>query len=126
MGSGLFDDYPDLKIILGHLGEGLPYSMWRVDNRNAWVKTAPAYPAKKRIAEYFHANFWLTTSGNFRTQTLVDAMLEIGCDRILFSADWPFENIDHAAQWFDAASISDNDRIKIGRTNAARLFKMET
>jgi 2,3-dihydroxybenzoate decarboxylase len=90
------------------------------------VKTAPAYPAKKRIAEYFHANFWLTTSGNFRTQTLVDAMLEIGCDRILFSADWPFENIDHAAQWFDAASISDNDRIKIGRTNAARLFKIET
>jgi 2,3-dihydroxybenzoate decarboxylase len=125
MGSGLFDEYPDLKIILGHMGEGLPYSMWRVDNRNAWVTTAPSYPAKKRIAEYFHANFWLTTSGNFRTQTLVDAMLEIGSDRILFSADWPFENIDHAAQWFDCASISENDRIKIGRTNAAKLFKLE-
>lgn len=126
MGSGLFDDYPDLKIILGHMGEGLPYSMWRIDNRNAWVKTAPNYPAKKRIAEYFHANFWLTTSGNFRTQTLVDAMLEIGSDRILFSADWPFENVDHAAEWLDAASISDNDRIKIGRTNAAKLFKLDT
>ncbi|AJX00180.1 amidohydrolase family protein [Burkholderia gladioli pv. gladioli] len=125
MGSGLFDDYPDLKIILGHMGEGLPYSMWRVDNRNAWVETTPNYPAKKRIADYFQANFWLTTSGNFRTQTLVDAILEIGSDRILFSADWPFENVDHAAQWFDSASISDNDRIKIGRTNAARLFKFE-
>jgi predicted TIM-barrel fold metal-dependent hydrolase len=126
MGSGLFDQYPDLKIILGHMGEGLPYSMWRIDNRNAWVKTEPNYPAKKRIAEYFHSNFWLTTSGNFRTQTLVDAMLEIGSDRILFSTDWPFENVDHAAGWFDDASISENDRVKIGRTNAARLFNLNT
>lgn len=124
MGSGLFDEYSGLKIILGHLGEGLPYSMWRIDNRNGWVKAAPNYPAKKRIADYFRANFWLTTSGNFRTQTLIDAMLEIGADRILFSADWPFENVDHAAAWFDSASISDNDRIKIGRTNAARLFNL--
>ena len=125
MGSGLFDEYPELKIILGHMGEGLPYSMWRIDNRNAWVETQPNYPAKKRIAEYFHKNFWLTTSGNFRTQTLIDAMLEIGSDRILFSTDWPFENVDHAAQWFDDAAISENDRIKIARTNAARLFKLE-
>ena len=125
MGSGLFDEYPELKIILGHMGEGLPYSMWRIDNRNAWVETEPNYPAKKRIAEYFHKHFWLTTSGNFRTQTLIDAMLEIGSDRILFSTDWPFENVDHAARWFDEAAISENDRIKIGRTNAARLFKLE-
>ena len=125
MGSGLFDEYPRLKVILGHMGEGLPYSMWRIDNRNAWVETAPSYPAKRRIADYFHENFWLTTSGNFRTQTLIDAMLEIGSDRILFSADWPFENVDHAAKWFDTASISENDRIKIGRTNAAKLFKLE-
>src|SRR5215210_2024112 len=124
MASGLFDRHPRLQIILGHLGEGLPYSMWRVDNRNAWVKTPKAYPAKKPLAEYFQANFWLTTSGNFRTQTLIDAMLEIGADRILFSTDWPFENVDHAAIWFDAAAISEADRLKIGRTNAMRLFKL--
>ena len=51
-------------------------------------------------------------------------MLEIGADHILFSTDWPFENIDHAADWFDAASISETDRQKIGRTNAMRLFKL--
>jgi predicted TIM-barrel fold metal-dependent hydrolase len=124
MASGLFDKHPRLAIILGHMGEGLPYSMWRVDNRNAWVKVPPRYPARKKLAEYFQANFYLTTSGNFRTQTLIDAMLEVGADRILFSADWPFENIDHAADWFDAASISEADRIKIGRTNSARLFKL--
>lgn len=125
MASGLFDKHPNLKIILGHMGEGLPYSMWRVDNRNAWVKVPKAYPAKKPLAEYFNHNFWLTTSGNFRTQTLVDAMLEIGADKILFSTDWPFENVDHAAIWFDAASISEADRIKIGRTNAIQLFNLD-
>ncbi|VCU67975.1 Amidohydrolase [Pigmentiphaga humi] len=125
MGSGLFDDYPRLRIILGHLGEGLPYSMWRIDHRNAWLKAPPKYPAKKKIADYFNENFYLTTSGNFRTQTLIDAILEIGADRILFSTDWPFENIDHAADWFDSASISEADRAKIGRGNAAQLFKLD-
>jgi predicted TIM-barrel fold metal-dependent hydrolase len=122
MGSGLFDRHPGLRIILGHMGEGLPYSMWRVDHRNAWVKAPPRYPARRKIADYFNENFYLTTSGNFRTQTLIDAILEIGADRILFSTDWPFENVDHAADWFDAASISEADRLKIGRLNAKALF----
>ena len=125
MGSGLFDECPGLNIVLGHMGEGLPFSMWRVDNRNAWVETPKSYPAKRTIADYFHANFHITTSGNFRTQSLIDAMLEIGSDRILFSTDWPFENVDHAARWFDNASISEADRRKIGRTNALKLFKMD-
>jgi gamma-resorcylate decarboxylase len=125
MASGLFDKHPKLQIILGHMGEGLPYSMWRIDNRNAWVKLPKTYPAKKPLVEYFNNNFYLTTSGNFRTQTLIDAMLEIGADRILFSTDWPFENIDHAADWFDAATISEADRLKIGRTNAQKLFKLD-
>lgn len=122
MGSGLFDEHPNLRIILGHMGEGLPYMMWRIDNRNAWVKVPPKYPAKRRIADYFNENFYITTSGNFRTQTLIDAMLEIGADRILFSTDWPFENIDHAADWFDTTTIAEADRVKIGRTNAKLLF----
>jgi len=88
MASGLFDDFPELRIILCHLGEGLPYSIWRVDNRNAWVKAPKGYPAKRPLGEYFRENFYITTSGNFRTQTLVDAMLEISADHILFSADW--------------------------------------
>ena len=125
MGSGLFDAHPDLTIILGHMGEGLPFSMWRIDNRNAWTKVPPRYPAKRKIGEYFRENFYLTTSGNFHLPTLVDTMMEIGADRILFSTDWPFENIDHAANWFDGAAISEADRQKIGRLNAARLFKLD-
>lgn len=125
MGSGLFDAHPRLTIILGHMGEGLPYNMWRVDNRNGWVTAPPKHKAKRKIADYFASNFYLTTSGNFRTQSLINAILEIGADRIMFSTDWPFENIDQAATWFDATSISENDRLKIGRLNAIKLFKLD-
>ena len=124
MASGLFDAYPALTIILGHMGEGLPYNMWRVDHCNAWVGQKRPYPAQRALGEYFRENFYLTTSGNFHTPTLNAAMAEIGVDRILFSTDWPFENIDHAADWFDDARISEADRQKIGRDNAARLFKL--
>jgi len=125
MGSGLFDKYPKLAIVLGHMGEGLPFSMWRVDNCNAWIPNRHNYSAKKKIGDYFQNNFYITTSGNFHTPALHNAMLAIGADRIMFSTDWPFENIDHAAVWFDAATIAEDDRMKIGRTNALKLFKLK-
>ncbi|PWJ52900.1 gamma-resorcylate decarboxylase [Quadrisphaera granulorum] len=125
MASGLFDEHPSLQVVLGHMGEGIPAMLWRIDHRNAWVDVPKTYPAQRRFVDYFQQNFHITTSGNFRTQTLIDALLELGADRIMFSTDWPFENVDHAADWFDAASISEPDRLKIGRTNAARLFGLE-
>jgi 2,3-dihydroxybenzoate decarboxylase len=124
MGSGLFDQHPKLKIVIGHMGEGLPFSMWRVDNCNAWVEGRHKHAGQRRIGEYFQDNFWITTSGNFHTPALLATMMVVGADRILFSTDWPFENIDHAAVWFDAATISEADRLKIGRTNALKLFKL--
>ena len=124
MGSGLFDAHPGLQIVIGDMGEALPISMWRIDNRNAWVEMPKTHPAKHGMAHYFRNNFHVTTSGNFRTQSLIDTMMELGSDRILFSTDWPFENVDHAAKWFDHASISELDRIKIGRSNADRLFRL--
>jgi 2,3-dihydroxybenzoate decarboxylase len=122
MGCGLFDRYPKLTVILGHLGERLPYDIWRVDHRIS--RTPRGIPAKKPLAVYLRENFYLTTSGNFRTPTLLDAMAEVGADRILFSADYPFESIGEAAEWFDNAAISEPDRLKIGRTNAERLFEL--
>lgn len=122
MGSGLFDRHPDLQIILGHHGEGLPFLIWRVDHR---VATAPrGIEIKKTFQEYFHQNFYVTTSGSFRTQALINSISEIGSDRVLFSTDYPFEELSDAANWFDAASIAENDREKIGRLNAIRLFKL--
>lgn len=124
IGSGLYDRHPDLKMIIGHMGEGITAMLWRIDNRMGWVKAPKLHPCKKPIAHYMRRNFWITTSGNFRDQSLINAMLELGADRILFSTDWPFENVDHAAIWFDAASISEADRLKIGRENARALFDL--
>jgi predicted TIM-barrel fold metal-dependent hydrolase len=122
MASGLFDRHPKVNVILGHLGEGLPYMIWRVDHRVA--RTPRGIPAKKKMADYLRENFFHTTSGNFRTQSMIDAMLEVGSDRILFSVDYPFEDVDEASEWFDDSPISETDRLKIGRTNAQELFKL--
>jgi 2,3-dihydroxybenzoate decarboxylase len=122
LGSGLFDQYPRLTLILGHLGENLPFTLYRTDQRIAW--SPMGYPAKKKISEYFQSNVYITTAGNFRTQSLIDSMMEVGSDRILFSTDYPFESVAEAATWFDNASIGEADRLKIGRTNAAKLFKL--
>ncbi len=125
IGSGLFDAYPGLQIVLGHLGEGLPAYLWRIDNRNSWMKAPHKYAAQKTVADYFRRNFVLTTSGNFSTSALNQAIDEIGVERVLWSADYPFEDISDAAEWIDAAPLSDEDRLKIGRTNAQKLFKLK-
>ena len=119
MGSGLFDEYPRLQIVLGHLGERIPYDLWRLDHRLAKV---PGRHAKRKMGEYFRQNFYVTTSGNFCTQSLIHAILTLGADRLLFAVDYPFEEHAQAASWFDAADIAEADRRKIGRDNAAALF----
>ena len=123
MGSGLFDRYPALQVILGHLGESLPFMLYRIDERIAW--SPMTYPAKKKISEYFTENFYVTTAGNCRDQSLINTLLEVGSDRILFSTDYPFETVGEAATWFDATPISEPDRKKIGRNNAIKLFGLD-
>jgi 2,3-dihydroxybenzoate decarboxylase len=125
IGSGLFDAHPRLKIILGHLGEGTPFNLWRLDHRNEWMKQRHKYAAKKWVADYMRANFWITTSGNFATPSLVASMAELGADRVMFSTDYPFEDIAQSVEWFDNAAISEADRLKVGRTNALNLFGMK-
>jgi 2,3-dihydroxybenzoate decarboxylase len=122
--SGLFDRHPGVNVILGHLGETLPFGIWRVQhiiNRRGMCKDL-----KKNIAAYLADNFFITTSGVFRTQALLDTMLEVSSDRILFSTDYPYESAEEAATWFDSCTISERDRVKIGRENAARLFNLKT
>ena len=83
------------------------------------------YAAKKSVGEYFRAHFHLTTSGNFHTPALLNAMTEMGAERVMFSVDWPFEDVGQAALWFDEAEIGDAERQKIGRDNAVKLFKLK-
>ncbi len=122
MGCGLFDDYPKLQIVIGHLGERIPFDLWRLDHR---LSKLPGRPAKRTMAEYFRNNFHITTSGNFCTQSLIHAILTVGADRVLFAVDYPFEDHAQAASWFDAVEIAEHDRIKIGRDNAKALFALD-
>src|SRR3990172_6440941 len=80
MCGGVFDAYPSLKIILGHLGEGLPFWMWRIDNR--WTRGQRGVP-RRRPGEYFMQNFWVTTSGMFGQESFECVYKVLGADRIL-------------------------------------------
>ena len=120
MGSGLFDRHPRLTVILGHLGEGLPYNIWRCDHRIA--KSPRGIPARQPMSHYLRSNFYVTTSGNFWTRTLRAAVAEMGLDRVMFSVDYPFEDTVDGASWFDGADVTDAERLRIGRGNATRLF----
>ncbi|NLA19843.1 amidohydrolase family protein [Burkholderia cepacia] len=121
--SGLFDRYPNLTVILGHLGEGLPLMLPRLEHRLHMQRDGAGLGSALRpVSEYFGRNFYVTTSGHFHTKGLLNTISEIGVERVLFSADYPYESMATASDWFDNALISDNDRVRIGRTNAARLL----
>jgi 2,3-dihydroxybenzoate decarboxylase len=123
MASGLFDTYPKLTAILGHLGETLPNTIWRIEHRLSVMPRG--IPAQRPLGEYLRNNFYFATSGNFSTKTLLNAILEVGAGRILFAADYPFEKISEAADWLDNLdAISETDRLKIARTNAENLFRL--
>src|SRR6516165_8789865 len=122
MASGLFDEYPKLKVILGHLGKGLPFGIWRVDHRISRGSGTPK--ARLPMSHYLRENFYITTSGNFRTQALTNVILEVGADRVLYSVDYPYEDVVEAKVWFEHAAISESDRIKIACTNAQKLFRL--
>jgi 2,3-dihydroxybenzoate decarboxylase len=76
------------------------------------------------MSHYLRENFYITTSGNFRTQALTNVILEVGADRVLYSVDYPYEDVVKAKDWFEQAAISDSDRMKIARANAQRLFRL--
>ena len=123
MGSGLFDEFPDLQLVLGHLGERIPFDMWRIDNLAANLPVKP--PAKKRIADYMRNNVHITTSGQFDDVAFHCALAAVGAPRIMFSVDYPYEEMEPAARWFDSTKLSEADRQAIGRGNAMRLFKLD-
>ena len=117
--SGVFEKYPRLKIILGHMGEGLPFLLWRID-------MALARPGGKKVPfrETFRNNFWITTSGNFSDPALLCSVMEMGSDRILFSVDYPYVENQPGIDWMAHIPLATEDREKIYNGNARRLLKM--
>ena len=123
-GSGLFDDYPNLKIVIGHLGEFIPHGLWRIDARMRFSRRN--YRGNRPLGEYFLDHFVVTTSGFFNDPAFRNTLDVMGTDRVLFCADYPFESMQDAAEWYDATpEVSEEDRVRVGRTNAIELFGLD-
>jgi 2,3-dihydroxybenzoate decarboxylase len=120
--SGVFDAYPKLKIILGHMGEGLPFLLWRINHAFAHMGRPDVEPIGFR--DVFCEHFYITTSGNFSHSALLCSIMEMGADRILFSVDWPYIENAPGTRWLDGAPIGREDRDKILSGNAKRLLRM--
>ena len=114
--SGVFQKYPKLKIILGHLGEGLPFLLWRMNN----FLSRPDRP----FADVFRNNFYLTTSGNFSDIALTASIAAVGAERVMFSVDWPFVTNTEGLDWMKRAPLNEADRIKVLGGNAVSLLKL--
>ena len=117
--SGVFEAYPRLKMILGHLGESLPFSLWRIDMALARQGNRPT-----PFRDCFREHFWITTSGNFSTPALLCCVMEMGADRIMFSVDYPFVPNPPGVKWMETIPLGLEDRVKILNGNARKLLKL--
>jgi 2,3-dihydroxybenzoate decarboxylase len=122
--SGLFDRYPRAKLILGHMGETLPYQLWRLDSR--WkIANAKGRILELNPSDYLKRNVWITTSGVCSDEPLRCALAALGEERILFSVDHPFENTQVASDWIESADITDAVRRKVCTANAETLLNIQ-
>ena len=117
--SGLFDRFPNLKIIIGHMGESIPFVVDRIDEALQRRGNKPV-----QFKDTFLKHFWITTSGHFSTPALLCAMLEMGIDRILFSVDWPYVDNEPGMQWMATVPLSAEDKAKLFHQNARNLLKL--
>ena len=118
--GGTFDRFPKAKLILGHLGETLPYLLWRFDSR------AKLYGVelKRQPSDYIKDNIWVTLSGMFSAEPMNCAIAALGVPRVMFSADYPFEAVEEAGHFMDSVALADNVRQDIAWNNAARLLRL--
>ena len=120
--SGLFDRHPKARLILGHMGETLPYLLWRFDSR------AKLYGVKlaKPPSHYIKQNIWVTVSGVLAAEPLYCAVSALGRGRVMFAADYPFENAEEAGRFMDSVPLDPELRSEIAHGNAAKLLGLES
>ena len=118
--SGLFDRFPKARVILGHMGETLPYLLWRFDSR------AKLYGVKleRPPSHYIKENIWVTVSGVFAAEPLACAVSALGRERVMFAADYPFESAEEAGRFMDTVPLDDSLRGAIAYDNAAKLLRL--
>jgi 2,3-dihydroxybenzoate decarboxylase len=123
--GGVFDDFPNAKLLLGHMGEGLPYVLWRLDSRWGFHNHHGIELKRGNPSEYLRHNLYITTSGVCDAPPLLCALLALGADHILFGTDYPFEDMATATAFLAHAPLSQADRAKISHVNAEKLLCLE-
>jgi hypothetical protein len=118
--SGTLDRHPALKLIIGHMGEGLPAMLGRFDQAFRGVTHL-----KRSISQTILDQVWITTSGFFTLPPFMAALLSFGADRILFSVDYPFASISAGMSFLEQLPLSPEDRKKIAHGNADQLLKLK-
>jgi 2,3-dihydroxybenzoate decarboxylase len=122
IGAGVFDSFPKTTVILGHMGESLPYLLARFDE--GYVMAYKTRKLKKLFSEYIKENIVITTSGKYNPEALACAISAMGIDRVLFADDYPFVTPKEAVQQIERTPISDLDKEKIYHLNAERWLRM--
>jgi predicted TIM-barrel fold metal-dependent hydrolase len=122
MMSGLFDAHPKFTLILGHLGEGLPFWLHRLDDHSHGAMKRRGL--KKRAPDYLRENVVITTSGNFYTPAFLCSVMALGIDNVIFSVDWPYESNKLGRAWLDELPLSAEDKEKVAHKNAERVLRL--
>ena len=123
IGSGVFDAFPKATLILGHLGESLPFLLGRLDE--GYVMSHKPVKLKKLYSQYIKENIVVTTSGKYKPEALICAIAALGADRVLFSVDYPWVTPKDGVACFENTPLSDSDREKIYHLNAERLLRLQ-
>jgi 2,3-dihydroxybenzoate decarboxylase len=119
--GGVFDRFPRVRVILGHMGETLPFFLWRLDRR---ADAFADHPAGLRPSQLVRRNIRITTAGTFSDDPLRCALDALGEDNVMYSVDYPFESMTEAAGWLDAAKLDPQVRAKVEHQNAQALLKL--
>jgi 2,3-dihydroxybenzoate decarboxylase len=120
--GGVFDRFPRARIALGHLGETLPYLLWRFDSRAKLYRVA----LEKRPSDYIKQNMVVTTSGMCSPEPLNCALAALGTDRVMFAADYPFESAQEAGQFLDEVPLAQGVREDVAFRNAVSRLGLPT
>ena len=123
--SGIFDRFPKLKIIVGHMGDHLPFNIARADRVFGEIASENSVPPfKRRVIEYFRENFYVTTSGYFDTLPFLCALGVLGSDHVLFSVDYPYASNLAGREFLNTLPVGAEDFGKISHGNAERILKL--
>jgi len=126
--AGVFDRFPRLKMVVGHLGEGLPFWLFRIDFMHRAMVAAKRYPGvqplKKKPSDYLKENVWVTTSGMQWAPAILFSQQVLGVDRVLYAMDYPYQFVPEEVRVTDELPISEADRKKLYQTNAEQVFRL--